>query len=137
MKLFTIETVNEICFNYSKFQLPSTLNDFNNGWFINIFESFRSVKFTMAKALASSGMATPTRVISSTGFSMARASSAGPTALRTEASSEAMKSPASAVTNGQINPPMKDRSRMASDMVRASTSIRKKASSIKASGSME
>jgi hypothetical protein len=91
----------------------------------------------MAKALASSGMATPTRVISSMDSSMARVSSAGPTALHTEASSEAMKSPVSAVTNGQMVQPMKVMLKMVSDTAKENTSIPKRELSIKENGLME
>ena len=90
----------------------------------------------MAKVHASLEMATRTRVSSSTAFCTARDSSTGPTKPCTRASSTATRSLVSAATGGQMAQPMMARSRMVSDMVKASISTNKKASNTKENGSM-
>jgi hypothetical protein len=67
----------------------------------------------MDKEHASLEMVTPTRVISSMGFSMARGSSAGQTVQRIEESSEVTKLLGLVVINGQMAQLMKDKSKMA------------------------
>ena len=70
-------------------------------------------------------------------FYMERGSSAGLMVQHTEESSKATKLLELVVINGQMAQLMKDRSKMVLDMVRVNTSIPKKESSIRESGSME
>ena len=97
---------------------------------------FSSAKSTMAKVPASLEMGIRTRVSSSTATCTARGSSTGLTKPCTRASSTATRSLVSAATGGQMAQPMTARSRMGSDMAKASTSTNKKVLNTKENGLM-